>query len=138
MVPYAMAVADLVIIPMQASRLDARHGARAIKQVRQQEKVTKRRIPYAVLFTRTSPVIRPRLFRTIQDEVVQNRIPSFATQIQELSAYKDLFAFGGTLSALSEKDVSNLQKAIGNAGDFAAETVSMLRKETATGLEQVA
>jgi chromosome partitioning protein len=136
-VPQAMAVADLVIIPMQASRLDARHGARAIKQVRNQERVARRRIPYAVLFTRTSPVIKPRLFRKIQGEVVANKIPSFVTQIQELSAYKDLFAFGGTLSTLSENDVSNLQKAIGNARDFAAETVSMLR-QNASGLEQVA
>lgn len=137
MVPYAMAVADLVIIPMQASRLDARHGARAIKQVRQQEKVAKRRIPYAVLFTRTSPVIRTRLLRKIEGEIVENKIPSFSTQLQELSAFKDLFAFGGTLAALSEKDVSNLQKAIGNARDFAAETIALLR-QTASSVERVA
>jgi chromosome partitioning protein len=137
MVPYAMAVADLVIIPMQASRLDAKHGARAIKQVRQQEKVAKRRIPYAVLLTRTSPVIKPRLFKKIQGEIVENRIPAFVTQIHELSVYRDLFAFGGTLATLHEKDVSNLQRAIGNTRDFAAEAVSMLR-QAASELEQVA
>jgi chromosome partitioning protein len=137
MVPLAMAVADLVIIPMQASRLDAKHGAKAIKQVRQQEQVARRRIPHAVLFTRTSPVIKPRLFKKIQGEVVENKIPAFVTQIHELSVYRDLFAFGGTLADLPEKDVSNLQRALSNARDFAAEAVSMLR-QAAYELERVA
>ncbi len=64
-------------------------------------------------------------------------IAHFSTQIQELSVYRDLFAFGGTLASLQENDVSNLQKAMVNARDFAAEAVSMLRQNAAT-LEQVA
>lgn len=127
-VPLAMASSDLVIVPMQASRLDAKHGARAIKMIRQQEKLLKRRIPYAVLFTRTSPVIKPRLYTKLKGEIVQNRVPSFATQLYELSVYKDLFAIGGTLASLPESDVSNLHRARGNAREFAAEAISMLRQ----------
>jgi chromosome partitioning protein len=45
MVGYAMSRADLVIIPVQASHLDATEAAKAIKLVRAQERVFKRTIP---------------------------------------------------------------------------------------------
>jgi chromosome partitioning protein len=54
MVAYAISRADLVIIPTQGSQLDAAEAAKAVKLIRQQEKAFGRRIPYAVLFTRTS------------------------------------------------------------------------------------
>src|SRR5215469_13086709 len=60
MVGYAMSRADLVIIPVQGSHLDATEAAKAIKLVRAQERVFKRVIPYTILFTRTSVAIRTR------------------------------------------------------------------------------
>lgn len=54
MVAYAISRADLVIIPVQGSHLDAAEAAKAIKLVRAQETAFKRTITFTVLFTRTS------------------------------------------------------------------------------------
>jgi chromosome partitioning protein len=58
LVSRAIAYSDFVIIPIQASSLDVRQAARAIQQVRNEEKIMQRsnplgRIPYRVLMTRT-------------------------------------------------------------------------------------
>ena len=95
MVGYAMSRADLVIIPVQGSHLDATEAAKAIKLVRAQERVFKRTIPYAILFTRTSVAIRTRTFQSIEDEFANNQIPMFRTHLHERDAYRALFAFGG-------------------------------------------
>ena len=58
-VAYAISRADLVIIPVQGSQLDAAEAAKAIKLIRQQEKAFTRQIPHTVLFTRTSTVRWP-------------------------------------------------------------------------------
>jgi chromosome partitioning protein len=60
MAGYAMSRADLVIIPAQGSHLDAIEAVRAIKLVQGQEKAFQKKIPFAILFTRTSAAIRPR------------------------------------------------------------------------------
>jgi chromosome partitioning protein len=51
MVAYAISRADLVIIPVQGSYLDAAEAAKAIKLVQAQEIAFKRKIQHRVLFT---------------------------------------------------------------------------------------
>ena len=101
MAGYAMSRADLVIIPSQGSHLDATEAVKAIKLVKEQEKAFRRKIPFAVLFTRTSAAIRPRTLQSIEAEFAQKSIPMFGTQIHEREAYRAMFAFGGTLAAPS-------------------------------------
>jgi chromosome partitioning protein len=129
MVAYAISRADLVIIPIQGSQLDAAEATKAIKLIKQQEKAFKKTIPYAILFTRTNAALRPRTLIYIQEEFRKHNIRSFRTQIHEREAYRALFSFGGTLETLDRAQVGNLDKAIVNAREFAAETVSMLRGE---------
>jgi chromosome partitioning protein len=88
MASYAMSRADLVIIPAQGSHLDATEAVRAIKLVKSQEKAFQRKIPFAILFTRTSAAIRPRTLQSIETEFSQNQIPMFGTQIHERDAGK--------------------------------------------------
>ena len=78
-VAYAISRADLVVIPVQGSQLDAAEAAKAIRLIRQQEKAFVRRIPYAVLFTRTSTAIKPRTFQHIRNEFVSHGVPAFQT-----------------------------------------------------------
>jgi hypothetical protein len=73
MVGYAMSRADLVIIPVQGSHLDAAEAAKAIKLVRAQERVFKRTIRYTILFTRTSATTRTRTFQSIEAEFYENK-----------------------------------------------------------------
>src|SRR4051794_18747026 len=127
-VAYAISRADLVIIPVQGSQLDAAEAAKAIKLIRQQERAFARRIPYAVLFTRTSAVIRPRLLGHIRHELRAADVPIFAVQMHEREAFRAIFSFGGTIQTLQPSQVSNLAAAASNARAFAAEVLAILRE----------
>jgi chromosome partitioning protein len=128
-VAYAISRADLVIIPVQGSQLDAVEAAKAIRLIRQQEKAFTRRIPYAVLFTRTSTAIKPRTFRHIRSEFFDHGVPAFETQMHERDAFRAIFSFGGTLEALDPSQVGNVAAAVNNGRMFAAEVIMRLRTE---------
>ena len=127
MVGYAMSRADLVIIPAQGSHLDATEAVKAIKLVKGQEKAFQRKIPFAILFTRTSAAIRPRTLQSIEAEFMQNKIPMFGCQIHEREAYRAMFAFGGTLAGLDPTQVANLPAAKANARNLASEVIETLK-----------
>ena len=129
-VAYAVSRADLVVIPVQGSQLDAAEAAKAIRLIRQQEKAFGRRIPYAVLFTRTSTAIKPRTFQHIRSEFSDHGVPAFQTQMHERDAFRAIFSFGGTLESLDSTQVSNVEAAVSNARAFAGEVIAKLREET--------
>ena len=130
-VAYAISRADLVIIPVQGSQLDASEAAKAIRLIRQQEKAFGRRISYAVLFTRTSTVIRPRLLQHIREELRAANVPTLTAQMHEREAFRAIFSFGGTVETLRPTQVSNLAAASANARAFATEVAVMLRTSQA-------
>lgn len=127
-VAYAISRADLVVIPSQGSQLDAAEAARAVKLIRQQERAFARRIPHAVLFTRTSAAIRPRTLQHIRGEFEAHGVPALQTQMHEREAFRAIFSFGGTVESLNAGQVSGLEGAVRNARAFAAEVVGMLRQ----------
>jgi chromosome partitioning protein len=131
-VAYAISRADLVVIPVQGSQLDAVEAAKAIRLIRQQEKAFGRRIPFAVLFTRTSAAIRPRTFQHIRSEFEVHAIPTFETQMNERDAFRAIFSFGGTVGALDRAQVGGVAAAVNNARAFAAEVIEKLRSEAPT------
>jgi len=123
----AVSQADLVIIPMQGSQLDAEQASRAIRVLKQHEKMTGRAVPHGVLLTRTSPIIRTRTMGHIQDGLTDAGVPVFITQLHEREAFRAIFSFRQTLENLDGGDVSNLDKAIANAEQFAIEVIERLR-----------
>ena len=133
MVSYSVSRADLVIIPIQGSQLDAAQAGKAVTLIKQQEKAFRRAIPYAILFTRTNQVLKPRTLIHIQNEFRKHGIRAFETQLHEREAYRALFSFGGTLESLDAKQVGGLDKAIVNARAFAAEVVAMFDEAAKSG-----
>ena len=129
MVSYAISMADLVIIPVQGSHLDARQAARAIRLIQNQEKATRRRIPYAVLLTRTNPAITPRTLKHILEELTTAGVDTLTTHLVDREAYRAIFSFGGTVEDLD--GASNLATAVANARAFAAEVIERLRNDQA-------
>lgn len=132
MVAYAISRADLAIIPIQGSQLDAAEGAKAIKLIKQQEKAFRKTIPFSILFTRTNSALRPRTLAHIQAEFHKHNIHAFQVQLHEREAYRAIFSFGGTLESLDPQQVGNLEKARVNAREYAAEVVAMLRSDHQT------
>jgi chromosome partitioning protein len=136
MVAWAVTQADLVVIPTQASRADAKQAGRAVKLIQNQEKVSGKPIPFAILYTRTNPAIRTRNLALIQEQFQKHNILSFRTHLHEREAFKALQTYGGTVEDLDPAQVGGLDKAVLNAREYAAEAISILR--TATGAQKVA
>ena len=128
-VVYAISRADLVIIPTQASLLDAVEAVAAIREVRQQETAFRTKIPAAVLFTRTSAAIRTRTLASIEQEFADNGVPVLENRLTEREAYRAIFSFGGTLSGLDPTQVRNIPSAVANARAFAAEVIEWLKRQ---------
>lgn len=127
----AISQADLVIVPTQGSQLDAEQAARALKLIRQQEKMTRREVPYGVLLTRTNPIIRTRTTAHIQEGLRNAGIHVFSAELNEREAFKAMMAFQQPLDKLNPKDVTNIEKAIANANLFTMEVIDRLRAKAA-------
>jgi chromosome partitioning protein len=129
----AISQADLVIVPTQGSQLDAEQAGRAFRVIQQQEKMSRRRVPYSVLLTRTNSAIRTRTLAHIEKGLVAAGIPVFDTELNEREAFRAMFSFRQPLAGLNPSEVANLDKAIGNAEKFAEEVIATLR-----GVQQLA
>lgn len=125
---HAVSMSDLVLIPLQGASMDARGGAKTIKLIRNQERTTRREIPHAVLLTRTSAAVMSRALRNVRDQLDKGGIEVLSTAIVERAAYRDMFDYGGLLSAQDPALVSNLDNAVKNAREFAGEIVTRLRR----------
>ena len=129
-VAYAIGSADLVIVPTQGSQLDAKEAARALSLVKNQERQSRRKIPHAVLLTRTNPIIRPRTLTHVQAEFARHGVFLLTTQLNEREAFRAIFSFGGAIEDLSPTKVANIDKAVLNARSFAAEVIDLIRQNS--------
>lgn len=126
LVAFALSASDLVVIPTQAGPMEGESAADAIKLIRQQEKGIRRKIPFAVLMTRMSAVIRSKIERDLTDQMQSADIPVFQTQLIERNAYKAMMAYKCTLDGLPSSTYKR-DDAIVNARAFAGEVVAMFK-----------
>jgi chromosome partitioning protein len=123
---YAIAEADLIIIPTQGSPLDAKQAARTVQVVRDSQKATRTRKDHAVLLTRTSTTVRSRVLTHIRKTLVEADVPVLETELNERDAFKAVFAYDVTLDQLDPKEVPNLDKATINVMELTQEIVARL------------
>jgi chromosome partitioning protein len=138
MVSYAISMSDFVVIPTQGSQLDAKQAARQMKLIKAQERIANRSIPFAVLFTRSNPAIQPKTQRHIEDRFAELGVPVFAARLYDREAFRAIFSFGGSLSALADRGVGNLPAAKANALQFASELIERLRQRGEAARKEVA
>jgi len=140
LVSRAIAFSDFVIIPIQASSLDVRQAAKAIQQVRDEERIMKRsnpngRIPYRILLTRTAapgaPV--PKSQKQLEATIAETGTLRFKTALAERQAYKVMFNDRVALTELT--DAGNIGAAIANATDLVNELAQILASESNDGKE---
>ncbi|MGB4057584.1 MAG: ParA family protein [Alphaproteobacteria bacterium] len=118
-VTYAVSQADLVIIPVQGSMLDANEAAEAIKLIKRTEKGFNKQIEYALLFTRMPAAIISRNFSDIARQLTSNKIPVFGSQLTEREAFKTMFSTGLVLHELTASQVGGLEKALEDSYNLA-------------------
>lgn len=132
LVSRAMARANLVIIPLQASPMDAGSAAEAIALIQAEEANLERQIPHRVAFTRTSDVIPTRLQREIISQMDLGEVQRFQTHLNERAAFKSLLFYKLDLNEMDPNLVSGLQQARINATKFMEEVVDFfVAKENA-------
>ncbi len=125
-VSYAIGRADLVLIPLQGSQLDANEAAKVIKLIKRESRTFRREIPFVAVLSRTS-YIKPRTARHIETDLKEQGIPILPVEMVERDAFKALFSFGGTLYDLTAAEVSSPEKAIANAEALAQAVIDHLR-----------
>ncbi|WP_279483555.1 ParA family protein [Aureimonas sp. SK2] len=129
MTSRALQRAHLVLIPVQASTVDANQAARAIQLIREEEEGLGRLIPYRVVFTRTAALMPSKMEKEIANDLVYASVPCMSTKVCERSAYKAMFARKLTLYELDAKEVSGIPNAIVNSEEFTKEVISILSNE---------
>ena len=127
LVSRAIMRSDLVLIPMQASAVDAAEAGRAVSLVRQEEEILRRSIQHRVVLTRTSPQIPTRAERAILSEMTEGGIVALRTHLHERTAFKAIFAYRCTLAQLDPALVNGIAAARANAETFAGEVTALLR-----------
>lgn len=127
----AVSAADLVLIPMQASDLDAKQAGRALQVIKQQERMARRKVAHAVLFTRTNSAIRTRTFAHIATKLREASVPMLRAELNEREAFKAMFAYSVPLERLERSDVANVDKAIANAEELMNEVLELIRARAA-------
>jgi chromosome partitioning protein len=135
LVSRSIAMADFVIIPVQASAVDVRQAGKAIRAVRDEEKVAQRsnstrRIPYRVLMTRTPAPGAPvsSVQRQLEVEIQAAGIPRFKTSLAERMAFKAVFVERLTLAEMGDLKVGNLDAAYENVHELAEELIALLQE----------
>lgn len=128
MVANAIGMSDLVLIPTQGASMDAKGAAKTIRLIKNQARMARREIPHAVLLTRTSAAVASRALKNVREQLDKAGIDVLSNSIVERAAYRDILDYGGTLSELDKSLVSNVDKAVQNAREFASEVVAKLRE----------
>jgi chromosome partitioning protein len=134
LVSRSIAMADFVIVPVQASAVDVRQAGKAIRAVRDEEKVAQRsnptrRIPFRVLMTRTPAPGAPvsSVQRQLEAEIQAAGIPRFKTSLAERMAFKAVFVERLTLAEMQDMKVGNLDAAYENVHQLAEELIGLLQ-----------
>ncbi len=131
-VTFALSQASLVIIPCQASQMDANKAVKVIKMIKNSSRMIGREIPFAVLFNRLSAAIITKTGRHLAEEFEGSGIDVFKCSLIERESFKSIFSFGGsiyTLGAKNKREQESIDKAGDNAKLFTEEVKRRLKQD---------
>jgi chromosome partitioning protein len=99
----AIGFSDVVVIPSQLSEPDVRCGVETWQMIREVERLGRREIPKAVLFTRTSPALRTRAQEHARRQYDKLGIPVLRNEFMERTAFKEM-TFTGSAPNVDDRD----------------------------------
>lgn len=127
LVSRAITQADLVLVPLQASGVDARQASRAVALIQEEEEALgNRKIPFRVLLTRTNPIIATKIEREIVAALTAAGLPLLTTRLHERQAYKAVFVRRLAVHELDATQVNGLAEALTNAQQLADEVIDVV------------
>lgn len=140
-VTFALSRTDLCVIPMDGSPMEARQAANAVKLVHTTANMIRRKIAFALLFTRTNAAFQTSDERDVRREMEQNSIPTLPVRITKRAPYTRIFRDNLLLAELpavveaevqgkalstAEKAQKQVRGAIENAREYAQSVVHHL------------
>jgi len=132
LVSRAITQADLVLIPLQASGVDARQASRAVDLIHEEEEALgDRKIRFRILLTRTNPIIATKIEKEIIAALTAADLPLLAIRLHERQAYKAVFVRRLALHELDATQVNGLAEALTNAQQLADEVVDVVTSTVA-------
>jgi chromosome partitioning protein len=128
---YAMSQSHLVVIPCQASDLDAKEAGKTIKLVSELRRTSRAVIDAVMVWQRTNAAgIESRNGKSIRRQFEEARIPCLETKLVEREPFKSMYSYGRTLQDLGQiEDISkpSLEKAQANAHAFVEEILNRIK-----------
>lgn len=124
----AISRADLVLIPMRPTSLDAMVGSDAINLIHDEERVLRRKIPYAVVFNMTA-FQQTKEEKSIRDSLIENDVEILDPPLMTRTMYSSLFKFGGDLHSMPAQ--GQAANAIKNAEEFTNAILAKMREPVA-------
>jgi len=118
-VSRAISQADLVIVPMQPTALDAEIGSEALGLVHEEEEALGRRIRHAVVLTKTTAVIKTRVQRNLEAQLEKADIDLIEPSLVQRAAFAELFAQGGNLEDMMNNPTITTGGRVDRAADNA-------------------
>jgi chromosome partitioning protein len=125
-VGHAISRADLVLVPLQPSAMDASQAWRAVKLIREEEEVLSRSIAFRLLLTRTNPQIPTKAEKMIVEDLTNAGVPALKTHLNQRTAYQAMFAYKLALHELRASEVNGLPAAVANADALANEVTDVI------------
>ena len=102
LVSRAISQADLVIVPMQPTALDAEIGSEALALIREEEEALGRTIRHAVVLTKTSAAVKSRVQKELEEQLRGAGIDVIEPSLVARAAFSELFAYGGDLTRMMQ------------------------------------
>jgi chromosome partitioning protein len=94
---------DVVVVPSQISEADVRCAIETWRMIQEVERLGRREISKAVLFTRTPPAIRTRAQEHVRRQYEKAGLPILRNEFMERVAFKEM-SFSGLPPNLTDRD----------------------------------
>lgn len=127
LVSRAISQADLVLIPMRATTLDATIGVRALALIQEEEEALGRSIRHAVVFTMTR-AIKSKQHTAIEKSLRGQGVDVITPPLMERAAFSAIFEFGGDLRSMPAQ--GKMEPAEENASRFARAVYKRLTEKS--------
>jgi len=124
----ALSRSDLLIIPMQASSMDARLAAKASGFANRVAREFRRPINYVFTLSATNAAMITREEKIIRAELETANEPLLPVTLNKRAAFQAMFTYAKTLEELTEEEARGAPKAIENAVEFAAAVTTHINR----------
>jgi|KBSSwiStaDraftv2_1062776.scaffolds.fasta_scaffold33438_5 chromosome partitioning protein len=117
---------DLVLTPVAGSQLDLREAIKAAELVRAFGRRAGKPLNHRALLTRVPAALKPRMLRTVVDQLRDAGVQILPTPLLEKEAFRALFHIGGGFKALELNGVWGAEAARQNISSYTADIIDVV------------